>query len=100
MTALPEIVNVVAPDAEPAAEAVPVAPALITEQQVAFSTAAAVRVRPTRRRRWTAATSAVVGAWHRIWLTSTPDAQTGRRHYPKRYAFIEQASMARAMERL
>jgi hypothetical protein len=100
MTAIPEISDVVAPGTEPAPEAVAPAQVVITEQQVALSTAAAVLGGRTRRHRWTAATSAVAAAWRRIWLTSAPDAQTGRRHYPKNYAFIERAAMARAMERL
>jgi len=100
MTAIPAILEVVAPDTEPAPNAAVPAPVVITEQQVALSTAAAVQLRPARPRRWTAPVSAIAGAWHRIWLAPTPDAQKWPRHYPKSYAFLERASMARAMERL
>jgi hypothetical protein len=32
--------------------------------------------------------------------TSTPDARPARRHYPKRYVFLEHSCLAREMDRL
>ena len=70
-------------------------PVVITEQEVAFSTAAAVplpRTKPTRR---------VIAALRGMFLSSSEDARPARRHYPpRRDAFLEQAAMARAMHRL
>jgi hypothetical protein len=68
---------------------------IITEQQVAFSTAAAVplpRTKPTRR---------VIAALRAMFLSSPGDARPAPRHYPpRRDAFLEQAAMAREMRRL
>ena len=76
-------------------EAVRRAPILITEHEVAFSTAAAVplpRTKPTR---------GVIAALRATFLSSRADARPARRHYPLRhYAFLEQAAMAREMRRL
>jgi hypothetical protein len=70
-------------------------PVVITEQAVAFSTAAAVplpHTKPTRR---------VIAALRARFLSSSDDAQPKPRHYPpRRDAFLEQAAMAREMRRL
>jgi hypothetical protein len=70
---------------------------LITEQQVLFSTAAAVALPPVTTRRWSdavyAVTSAVGG-----WLASA--AKPPKPVYPKRHAWLENASMSREMDRL
>jgi hypothetical protein len=75
-------------------------PVVITEQQVAFSTAAAVplpRTKPTRR---------VIAALRAMFRSSSEDALPAPalcppRHYPpRRDAFLDQASMAREMRRL
>jgi hypothetical protein len=68
------------------------APAFITVQEVAFSTAAAVSSRPaTISRRVINAIRVVGAALHR------PPA---RRHYPPRSSYLEQSRMAREMDRL
>ncbi|MGH3523538.1 MAG: hypothetical protein ACRDU4_12120 [Mycobacterium sp.] len=100
MTATPEILDFVAPDTEASPEVGTSAPVLITEQEVALSTAAAMPVGPTTTRRWAAATSVVLAAMRRMSLALTSDAGAPRRDYPKRYLFLENACMAREMERL
>ncbi|HET6734879.1 hypothetical protein [Mycobacterium sp.] len=82
------------PDTEVAPAAVPVAakpaeaPTLITEQQVLFSTAAAVALpRPKARR-------GVLG-----WLMNAA-APPAPRQEPKRYVWLENALMSREMDRL
>lgn len=99
MTTTPET-HVAGRDREPAVETVTSAPVLITEQAVLFGTAAAVRARPTTTRRWTEATSIVLGPIHRMLATLASDARPARRHYPKRYAYLEHACLAREMDRL
>jgi hypothetical protein len=72
----------------------PRAPVLVTESQVAFSTAAAAPV-PTTRRRWLDTT--LMGGLGRILTALTQP----RSHYPPRApAYFEAARMSRAMERL
>jgi hypothetical protein len=67
---------------------------LITTQQVAFSTAAAAGVRRE-------SIGARLVASVRKMFATPADAPHGRRHdYPKRYAYLENALMAREMERL
>jgi hypothetical protein len=69
----------------------------ITEQQVLFSTAAAVALPPAKTRRWSDTVQAVTGALHSMFAASEkPPA----RHYPKRYGFLENALMSREMDRL
>jgi hypothetical protein len=63
------------------------APTLITEQEVLFATAAAVRP-PSLR--W----------WRRMFVTIGAAARPPQPHYPRRYDFIEDARMAREMYRL
>jgi hypothetical protein len=67
---------------------------LITTQQVLFSTAAAVAVRRDNVSGW------LVSIVRRMFVTSTDVSRPRRQHHPKRYGFIEDAAMARAMERL
>ena len=72
--------------------------ALITEQQVLFSTAAAVALPPAKTRRWSDTVHAVSGALRAMFAaTEKPPA---RRHYPKRHAWLDNALMAREMDRL
>jgi hypothetical protein len=67
-------------------------PVFITEQEVVFSTAAAVWSRPASiSRRLIDAIRVVGAALHR------PPA---RRHYPPRRSYLEHSCMAREMERL
>ena len=70
------------------------APVLITENQVAFSTAAAAPV-GSGRRRWL--DTILVGGLGRILTALTKP----RPHYPRReHAYFETARMSRAMDRL
>jgi hypothetical protein len=70
------------------------APVLITENQVAFSTAAAAPVPSTRRRRLD---TTLMGGLGRILTALTQP----RPHYPPRApAYFETARMSRAMDRL
>ena len=70
-------------------------PVLISEQEVLFATAAAVRVHPLRRR-WMQG----VGAAVRAMFASSTDAPREWRHYPARNEFLESSRMAREMYRL
>jgi hypothetical protein len=89
-----------AAEAKAAPEAMPPAPITITEQEVLFSTAAAVPVRSRTIRWWSKVTGVALAAVHRTFLTSTPDGVKPRRHYPQRYEFLESARLAREMDRL
>lgn len=71
------------------------APVVITEQQVLFGSAAAIT--PSRRQRWNPV-HALGGSVRAMFARS--DKPRARRHYPRRPAFIEDASMAREMYRL
>jgi hypothetical protein len=71
-------------------------PVLITEQEVTFSTAAAVTIPSKKHAR------ARVGLLRlrRLVTRSTADERPAKhRHYPQHYIFLEQALMAREMER-
>ena len=93
--AAPADPQVVVEDPEHVIEAVSRPPVVITEQAVAFSTAAAValpRTKPTRR---------VIAALRGMFLSSSEDARPARRHYPpRRDAFLEQAAITREIQRL
>jgi hypothetical protein len=76
--------------------AVAEAPILITEQEVLFSSAAAVSISSKK----------TAGQWiallrpRRLFTRSTADERAAKhRHYPHHYVFLEQALMAREMER-
>lgn len=73
------------------------APVLITEQEVLFATAAAVRPAPrTAGRRWWR-----IGRYVTATETSEPEGDRRiPRYVARRYSFIEDAAMARAMYRL
>ena len=71
---------------------------LVTEQQVLFSTAAAVALPPAKTRRLSDPVVAVAAAVRAIF--SAPEMPRGRRHYPKRIGYIETALMSREMGRL
>jgi hypothetical protein len=85
---------------EPTLDAVSPPPILITEQEILFSTAAAVPVRPTRMRPWRQTIHDVRAAMQRLFLTSTADSSEPHPHYPKHYEFLDKALMAREMDRL
>jgi hypothetical protein len=74
------------------------APALITEQQVLFSTTAAVALPPARTRKWRVALQAVTSALRATFAAS--EKPPARRHYPKRHAWLDNSLMAREMDRL
>jgi hypothetical protein len=76
------------------------APVLISEHEVALRSAVALRARPTTRRRWFEPIHALLAAMRRSPAPSTHEGRPARRDYPKQYAFLENACMARAMERL
>jgi hypothetical protein len=79
---------------EPAAARAPI---LITEQQVMFGTAAAVRV-PDKK---TAKPRIALLRARRLFTHSTAHEGAARhRHYPNHYGYLEQALMAREMDRL
>jgi hypothetical protein len=67
---------------------------LISTQQVVFSTAAALG---TRRE---SIGGRFVAVMRRIFTTSTDESAPKRRDYPRHYGFLENALMAREMERL
>lgn len=76
-------------------------PILITEQEVVFSTSAAVSLQRTRSTRWlTDATRIIAANLRGMFLTPTARPRPARRHYPSRYSYLEHALMAREMERL
>jgi hypothetical protein len=91
---------------EDGSETSPVAPetnsteqqALITEQQVLFSTAAAVALPPAKTRWWSDTIQTVSAALRAIFAAS--EKPPARRHYPKRHAYLENALMSREMDRL
>ena len=72
--------------------------ALITEQQVLLSTAAAMALHPPKTRRWSDTVHAVASAVS-SWLVSAakPPATPV---YPKRHVWLETALMSREMDRL
>jgi hypothetical protein len=71
--------------------------ALITEQQVLLSSAAAVALPPARTRRFSDAVHAVASAVG-SWVASA--AQPPKPVYPTRYVWLENALMSREMDRL
>jgi hypothetical protein len=76
------------------------APVLISEHEVVLGTAVALRARPKSRRRWFAATNVLLAALQSSLAPSTHEGRPVRRDYPKHYAFLENACMAREMDRL
>ncbi|WP_029112719.1 hypothetical protein [Mycobacterium sp. URHB0044] len=75
------------------------APILITEHDVALSTAATLR-QPMTTHWWINAASIAVSALQRLVTTSAADTRPRRSHCPKRYTYIDNARMGREMERL
>jgi hypothetical protein len=85
------------PAAAPAQEMEKPAATLITEQQVLFSTAAAVAL-PTARTSWWSDTIESVTA--AVWAFFDGSNTPVQKHHPKRYSYLENALMAREMGRL
>ncbi|HEX4586388.1 MAG TPA: hypothetical protein VH185_00280 [Mycobacterium sp.] len=71
---------------------------LITEQQVLFSTASAVALPPAKTRRLSGAIHAVSAALRAMFAAS--EKPPARKHYPKRHVWLDNALMAREMDRL
>jgi hypothetical protein len=86
------------PSATPASAKSVQPQALISEQQVLFSTVAAVALPPAKTRRLTDTVHAVVSAVG-VWLTSAAKPPV-RRHYPDRLDWLEHSRMSREMGRL
>ena len=82
------------PAAAPSVEATS-AEVLISTQQVVFGTAIALGA--GRRK---SIGGRLVAITRRVFTISTDASVPEQRHYPKRYAFLENALMAREMERL
>jgi hypothetical protein len=76
------------------------APVVISEHEVSLGTAVALWARPTTRRRWFETINVLLAAMQRSLAPSTQEARPVRRGYPKRYTFLEDACMAREMDRL
>jgi hypothetical protein len=76
------------------------APVLITEQQIALGTAAALRPRPTPRRRWMRASYFWRAVLHSARVPSPQDGLPKGRGYPTHYQFLEDACLAREMYHL
>jgi hypothetical protein len=70
---------------------------VITEQQVLFSTAAAVALPPAKTRRWNIVH--IVSEALRAYFAPTERSSAPRR-YPKRHVWLENAAMGREMDRL
>jgi hypothetical protein len=70
---------------------------VITEQQVLFSTAAAVALPPARTRRFSDAIHTVAAAVS-SWVASA--AQPPKPVYPKRHVWLENSLLSREMDRL
>lgn len=90
----------VAPGVDATHEAVSPAPTLITEQQVAFATAAAASLPSPTVRWWAKAIHAVRAEASSILRTSRAEAKRPRSDYPRHYVYLENACMAREMDRL
>ncbi|MGO4444960.1 hypothetical protein AB4Z42_16530 [Mycobacterium sp. 2YAF39] len=88
----PATPSAVSPPVPSAAE-----PTLITEQQLLFSTAAAVALPRVKPRRWVIAIKSVSGAMSALFTDPRPPA---KRYTPRRYMYLENGVMAREMHRL
>jgi hypothetical protein len=75
-------------------------PILITEHEVALSTAAAAAPTSTATTRRWGDGPRFVATLRRMLLASTPRPSRARRHYPKHYSYLERAVMGREMDRL
>lgn len=71
---------------------------LITEQQLQFSTAAAVALPPSRTRGIGDLVQVVAAKVRAAFARS--EKRPAKKDYPKRYGWIENAAMSRAMDRL
>ena len=69
--------------------------ALITEQQVLFSSAAALAPAPARHRNVAHQLASTVRA-----MFARPEKSHAPKHYPQRFGYLEQSAMSREMDRL
>ena len=69
--------------------------ALITEQQVLMSSAAALAPAPARHRNVAVEVSSKVRA-----MFARPEKSHVPKHYPQRFAYLETAALSREMDRL
>ncbi len=69
---------------------------LITEQQVLFGSAAVLA--PAKTRRWSYSVYEVSASVRAVF--TRPERPRAQRHYPRRYGYLENAAMSRAMDRL
>jgi hypothetical protein len=76
------------------------APVLITEQEVVLGTAVALQAPPKTRRRWRESVHVLLAAIQRAAAPPVPAERRPRHDYPRQYAFLENACMAREMGRL
>ena len=84
-----------------ATTASPRMPVMISEQQVLFATAAAMRLRPSNTcLRWAAATRAIGANLRSTFVASNTGARPRRQHCSSRRLFLEDSRMAREMLRL
>ena len=72
-------------------------PTVITEHQILIGSAAALAGPTVRRSRFRTAVQALFTSADKA---ETPEKHKTTKHYPKRYSFIEDASMSRMMDRL
>lgn len=73
---------------------------LITEQEVALATAAAMPLPSTTTRRRTEAIGIDLAAIRGMFAASTAHFRPARRHFPPRTDFLEHSRMTREMHRL
>jgi hypothetical protein len=95
-TVRPTPARAVAPIPAVASTVAAVEPTLITEQQVLFSTAAAIAPPPARTRRWTG----VFGSFATALRKAAGPPQPVPHHHSERFAYLETALLAREMGRL
>ncbi len=76
------------------------APVLISEHEVALATAIALQPRTPARRRWIGATRVLLATVQRSSAAPARHDRSTRHEYPKHYGFLENACMAREMQRL
>jgi len=90
----------VSSEPEPVPGSLSASPKLISEQELALSTAAALGVQARASRGWLSAIRALAAVPVGMFWASTADSHREPRYYPRHYRFIENARMAREMQRL
>ena len=97
-----QVLRAPAPSQEPpqALETASAPPILITEHDVTLGSAAALGVQPKRIRWWNRVNLALSGALRPSSAFPTAKPRQKPRDVPRRYVFLEDALMAREMDRL